>query len=195
MSLVVQFDDLLSRLRARPVRQDSDDPEGERAAVAAILRPGPDAGEILFIRRAEREGDPWSGHMAFPGGRKDPSDASARETAVRETLEELGLDLNAHGELVTRLPGVQAMTKRGPANLVVVPFVFVLRGDVELRPNHEVAEALWTPYGRLLRGEGKKPYPYEWGGIVHQLPSFDVDGRIVWGLTHRMLEIMADALA
>ena len=190
----MNLDDVLLRLRAlAPPPADDDEPGGKRAAVAAIVRPAKDAGEILFIRRADREGDPWSGHMAFPGGRRDPDDRDLVATAIRETREEVGLDLDRHGELVTRLPGVQAMTKQGATNLVVVPFVFVVRSEVALTPNEEVAETLWAPLGPLLRGEGAKPFPYEWNGVVHQLPSYDVEGRIVWGLTHRMLEALRDA--
>src|SRR5262245_34151321 len=75
---------------------------GERAAVAAILLPRDDTFEILLIRRAERPTDLWSGHMAFPGGRRSPEDRDLLATAVRETEEEVGLDLARHGELVGR---------------------------------------------------------------------------------------------
>ena len=191
----VDLDDLLERLKRRGVAPEGlgADDAGPRAAVAAILRPGADGGEILFIRRADREGDPWSGHMAFPGGRRDAGE-SVLETAIRETREEVGLDLGATARLVTRMPDVQAMTQRKGSHLVVVPFVFRLERDAELSPNEEVAETLWAPFGPFLRGEGAKPYPYEWEGMVHQLPSYDVGGRIVWGLTHRMIEVMREAI-
>ena len=52
------------------------EPRAGRAAVAIMVREGSDATEMLMIRRATREGDPWSGHMGFPGGRRDPEDAS-----------------------------------------------------------------------------------------------------------------------
>ena len=69
----------------------------KKAAVAVILRPAPgetlDSTEILFIKRAERDGDPWSGHMAFPGGHMEPDDSDLKESAIRETKEEIGLDL------------------------------------------------------------------------------------------------------
>lgn len=192
----VDFDDLLKRLQrnARDGTTAAEDDAGPRAAVAAVLRPGPDAGEILFIRRAEREGDPWSGHMAFPGGRRDTADPTLLSTAIRETNEELALDLGRHGDLVARLPGVQAMSKSKALDLVVVPFVFVVRGNVALTPNEEVAETLWAPLGPLLRGEGRKPFPYDWNGVIYQLPSFEIEGRIVWGLTHRMLESLSEVV-
>lgn len=49
--------------------------------------------EVLFIKRATREGDRWSGHVALPGGGRDPSDVDDRAVAIRETMEEVGLDL------------------------------------------------------------------------------------------------------
>ena len=75
-----------------------------RASVALIFRSTENGGkELLFIQRARREGDPWSGDMAFPGGRLQPEDASARAAAERETLEETGMDLRRHGRFLTRL--------------------------------------------------------------------------------------------
>ncbi|CAN5250835.1 CoA pyrophosphatase [soil metagenome] len=194
----VDFDELMTHLRQRAhepsaTEVDEEEGEGSRAAVAAIVRPGPDIGEILFIRRADREGDPWSGHMAFPGGRRDAGDSSLLGTAIRETREEVGLDLQAHGQLLTRLPGIQAMTKSKALDLVVVAFVFTLKEDVVLVPNEEVAEVVWSPLGPLLRGEGRKPFPYSWQGVSYELPSFDLQGRTVWGLTHRMLELLTAA--
>lgn len=192
----MDLDAVIERLRALSVADANEehDRAGPRAAVAAVLRHGQDVGDILLIRRADREGDPWSGHMAFPGGRREPSDPSLLATAIRETQEEIGLDLTKHATLVARMPDVQAFTQRKGSHLVVVPFVFRLTTEAELRPNAEVAEALWTPFGRFIRGEGAKPFPYEWEGTLHQLPSYDVDGRIVWGLTHRMIEVMREAV-
>jgi hypothetical protein len=65
----------------------------KRSAVAMILQVRDGELHILMIKRAEREGDPWSGHMAFPGGRMDKTDANGYAVAVRETSEEVGLAL------------------------------------------------------------------------------------------------------
>src|SRR5262245_28580055 len=80
---------------------DAGDPEPEpadmlHASVALIVRGRADLG-VLLIKRAKREGDPWSGHMALPGGRRDPKDASLIETAAREAREETGVDLESIG--------------------------------------------------------------------------------------------------
>ncbi len=111
-----------------------------RAAVAAILRQGRGGVEILFIHRAEDPRDPWSGHMAFPGGRVDPGDDSRLAAAIRETREEVGLDLEDLGERIGRLSDVQAIGRGRPLSMVITPFVFAVSSVSELVTNHEVDE-------------------------------------------------------
>lgn len=178
---------VLARLAAVPPAVDSDEP-GLRAAVAAILRGTAGEAEILLIRRAEHPRDPWSGHMAFPGGRRDEADPSLLATAIRETREEVGLDLEARGELVARLPDLPAVARGRRLGLTIAPFVFVLRGEVSLGLNDEVAEALWAPLGALGRGEGAGTLVYPWEGVPIELPCLHVEGRVVWGLTYQMLQ-------
>ena len=92
---ILKIDSIIDRLdQHQPLLQEIV-PGTREAAVAAILRPGPQP-EMLFILRASKDGDPWSGHMAFPGGHRESSDASLRATAERETWEEIGLDLTQH---------------------------------------------------------------------------------------------------
>ncbi|MEO0321649.1 MAG: CoA pyrophosphatase [Myxococcota bacterium] len=177
------------RLNARSARdllRDRTDPV-KRAAVASVLRPAEAGPEVLLIRRAEHPRDPWSGHMAFPGGRQDPEDADLLATAHRETLEEVGLDL-AGAELLGRGDDLEAIAQGKRAGLVVRPFVF-WAPNAETGPMDasEVAEALWAPIVPLLRGERDTTYPYEHEGQRLRFPAYDIDGRIVWGLTHRML--------
>ncbi|HEY6877104.1 MAG TPA: CoA pyrophosphatase [Polyangiales bacterium] len=165
-------------------------PAQRRAAVAAILRASALGPEVLFIRRAEHPNDPWSGHMAFPGGREEPQDASLIETAVRETREELALDLEANARLIGRLDELPAVARGKRTGLTIAPFVFELHGEVTVTHNYEVAETLWTPLEPLFRGARATKFPYEIAGQRVELPAHDVDGRIVWGLTHRMLEML-----
>lgn len=187
----------LDRVRealAAPPRSIRGTPETRRAAVAAILRPADDTLEVLLIRRTERPEDPWSGHMAFPGGRRDERDVDLQATAMRETLEEVGLDLAQHGELLGRLDDVVPGGAQGSATgLVVSPFVWALRADPPLVPNGiEVDEIHWASLGPMLRGERDTTYPYVWRGQVMQFPGYRVGegnrARVVWGMTHRMLE-------
>jgi 8-oxo-dGTP pyrophosphatase MutT (NUDIX family) len=165
------------------------------AAVAAILRERNDEAEVLLIRRAEHEGDPWSGHMAFPGGRHDPTDPDLLHTAVRETAEEIGLRLARDADLVGRLDDLEAVARGRKVGMIIAPFVFAVQGDAELSLNRdEVREALWTPLGPLARGERDATFPYRHDGGELSLPAYDVEGRIVWGLTHRMLSALLEML-
>ena len=100
-----------------------------RAAVALLLQPRVDDLHVLFIHRAHHPQDPWSGHMAFPGGRKDPEDADLRITIHRETKEEVGIDLDRHGEYLGRMAELQAMARGRPISMTVAPFVYLISAE------------------------------------------------------------------
>ena len=172
------------------------DPDDRLASVATVLRPGKnDGAEVLLIRRASHEDDPWSGHMAFPGGRHDPGDRNLLHTAVRETREELGLDLESEGALIGRLPLLPAIARGRRFGLTIAPFVFALEHEAPLTPNYEVAEAIWAPLGPMLRGEIATTLPYRMGEELLEMPAYDVEGRVVWGLTYRMLQSLFEEIA
>jgi len=158
------------------------------AAVAMLLREGIAGPELFFIRRAEQPQDPWSGHMAFPGGRQDAGDATLLETAMRETREEVGLDLSIEAEHIGQLDDLQAIARGKPQETVIRPFVFEVHRESPLQvDDREVAEALWTPLLPLYRGEVDTVRPYQWHGTNIDFPAYDVGGRVVWGLTYQML--------
>lgn len=173
--------------------QDPAPPEGGfLAAVSLILTelPGrdPAAARFLLIRRARYEGDPWSGQMALPGGRRDPLDPSLLATAIRETREETLVDLAGAGRLLGRLPTVTPRTPHLPP-LSVVPFVFVLSSPVTpTAASREVAEVLWAPLSLLVQEAARTTHHLAMGGARLTFPALDVEGRTVWGLTHRILE-------
>jgi 8-oxo-dGTP pyrophosphatase MutT (NUDIX family) len=182
---------LAGRVHA-PFRLEADD---RLAAVAAVLRDGGDGAEVLLIRRAEQPGDPWSGHMAFPGGRRQDADRDLLHTAVRETLEEVGLVLEPERDLIGSLDHLPAYARGKRAGLVIAPFVFQLTGQPELVPSaREVDEVLWAPLSPLARGDRNRSMAWEYEGTRMQVPAFDVEGRLVWGLTHRMLSSLFAAL-
>lgn len=187
---------LTQRLRARaPVPIEGERVRG-RAAVAAILRElRPGAPEVLFIRRADKPGDPWSGHMAFPGGKHEPHDPDLESTARRETLEEIGLALDAHGELLGRLDDLPAYASGQQTGMVVTPTVWWLRETPVLTPNYEVAEIHWAPLPTLMSGALDTTIDYPWQGQMLRLPGYRVGERVVWGLTHRMLATLFERLA
>ena len=155
-----------------------------RAAVAVVVYDLPDDPALLFIERAERLGDPWSGQMAFPGGRVDATDLDPRAAAERETREELGVDLST-AELLGRLDDVNAGL-RLVAPLVLSSFVYRVTERPRLVPNHEVREALIVPVRTVVAPEAQ--VRHRWG--VGRLPGILVGepGRhVVWGLTHQLV--------
>ena len=153
------------------------------AAVAVILAPDPEA--VLLIRRAERAGDPWSGHMALPGGRQDPAEPDLVTTAIRETQEEVGLVLRPE-HLAGSLDDVVPRTPVLPP-IAVRPFVFLLDRRLDPAPNPEVAATQWVPLDRLLDPVNHDTVQYEIRGENRQFPAYRLDESVVWGLTERIL--------
>jgi 8-oxo-dGTP pyrophosphatase MutT (NUDIX family) len=161
--------------------------EYRRSAVAAIVREGDLGAELFFIQRAEHPNDPWSGHMAFPGGGVEQSDASAMDAAKRETREEVAVDLDKAGEPLGRLDDIQARSGSGFLPMVVTPYVFKLTGVVKPQPNEEVQDTLWIPVKDLLDGRNSSTMAYNWKGRELSLPCFRVAGKVIWGLTYQMV--------
>jgi 8-oxo-dGTP pyrophosphatase MutT (NUDIX family) len=160
------------------------------AAVAVILVPDPDA--LLLIQRAERPGDPWSGHMARPGGRQDPAEPDLVTTAIRETAEEVGLTLRPV-ELVGTLDDVVPRTPSLPP-IAVRPYVFALDGRPSLRLNTEVAAAQWVPLDLLLHPDNYHSVRLEIRGESREFPAYRVDDTVVWGMTERILSSLLEHL-
>ena len=163
-------------------------PGARQAAVAAILREGQDGTEALFILRAERPGDIWSGHMAFPGGHKEPGDSDLEETAVRETLEEVGLDLNTQGRLLGFLDYLDVTPLGTKIEMVIAPYVYALEGEMPpFRPNSEVADVLWGSIHDMYHGASHTSREFHIRGETQSFSGYGVQDQIVWGLTYRML--------
>jgi 8-oxo-dGTP pyrophosphatase MutT (NUDIX family) len=190
---MVDVEQVRRALSARPPELVGD-PARPRAAVALVLRggrrgrAGAEGPEILFIERARHPLDPWSGHMAFPGGRVDAGDASPRAAAERETLEEVGLSL-ARAAQLGRLDDLEGRHAGRRLPLVISAYVYhVARGNGPLAINHEVEEAFWVPLRQLVDPRHHVEYPTPWAGY----PGIRVghhERHVVWGLTYRFLEI------
>jgi 8-oxo-dGTP pyrophosphatase MutT (NUDIX family) len=175
-----------ARLRERLAKTGPDTPEDPSliwAAVAAVLTPDPDS--ILLIRRADRSGDPWSGHMALPGGRREPGDTDLLATAIRETAEELGIEL-APDDLAGHLDDVVPRTPVLPP-IAVRPFVFYLPERPRLSPNVEVAEASWVPLEYLVQPDVHHVVRLEVAGQHRLVDAYRLENAIVWGMTERIL--------
>lgn len=164
------------------------EPASTRAAVAAILREGADGLELLFQRRAEHEGDPWSGHISFPGGRAEPGEDEMLQTAMRETLEETQIDLARDGTLLGRLDEIRAMARGRPVDLSIAPFVFRLNATMDGTPNHEVVSLHWLSLDRLLDRSNHSTMEYDHEGRRLDLPCLRMADLVIWGLTYRMFD-------
>ena len=154
-----------------------------RAAVALILNEGPAGIGLLFVERAEREGDPWSGHIAFPGGNIDPSDRCSRHAAERETREEIGLNLGSE-EYLGRLDDLAGTI----LPVLVSGFVYstVNPGPFEL--NREIEEAFWVPIGHLTDPGRHVHCRFHQEGAARLHPAVDLLGPgrpVLWGITYR----------
>ncbi|WP_241505982.1 NUDIX hydrolase [Parahaliea mediterranea] len=160
----------------------------QRSAVAMILGQHQGGPHILMIKRAERKGDPWSGHMAFPGGRMDPVDAHGFAVANRETEEEVGVRLADCARYIGRLSDIRARPRWGVLGLAVSPFVFRLEQEVDFTPNYEVAEVVWVPLALLLNADNRQTMVWERGRLKLTLPCYFYEGRRIWGLSLMMLD-------
>ena len=175
----------LSRVEAALVRAPNldEDTGCGRAAVAMILDEYLD---VLFIVRAIQEGDPWSGHVGFPGGRRNDADLDLFQTAVRETHEEIGLDLST-ARFLGILDEVRSPAA-GPMAVVARPYVFLIRKIPVLTLNHEVADTLSVSLSGLAAGNGRGQFVLDWRGAKVTLPCVDCEGQRLWGMTLRMVD-------
>ena len=163
------------------------------AAVAILLRENAAGGlDLLLIRRADREGDPWSGHVALPGGRRDPEDGSLEETALREVWEEVGVDVGRDGRVIGTLDDLAPRNPTLPP-MAVRPFVAVV-ADVPLAPNPEVASAAWIPLDALGAPAASRDSVVLAQGQRWTVPSLVVGDYLVWGMTERILRQLLERL-
>jgi 8-oxo-dGTP pyrophosphatase MutT (NUDIX family) len=171
----------ISSLKSRLL--DTPDEESH-AAVAILLRERNDDLEFFLVKRAEVEGDPWSGDMAFPGGKKSNQDQDLIETAAREVLEETAIDLREKSKLGYMKPIYSSVR----THMKVQPIVYLYEDDPEINLNYELTRYLWAPLNELIQSRTKESVKGWFGEI------FKYDGEVVWGLTFRMLEQLIELL-
>jgi 8-oxo-dGTP pyrophosphatase MutT (NUDIX family) len=182
-------------LRAHAPTMAQRDPPFFEAAVALILRAtAADGIELLFIKRAARETDVWSGQIALPGGRHDPADESLEETAVRETLEEVGLDLRRDGTILGVLDELRPRTPVLPP-VIVRPFVATVAPGVSPGMSQEVADLFWAPLDTILAPAVAVETEIEVRGLSTRRPAIHYGGHIIWGMTERILRNFAEIVA
>jgi 8-oxo-dGTP pyrophosphatase MutT (NUDIX family) len=154
-----------------------------RAAVAIVLDDTSEDARVLLMQRAERVGDPWSGHIALPGGGYDSRDADLLATSIREAREELALELD-HARMLGNLAPLSPLSA-GPHGIEVTPFVFVVDHALDPRPGPEAVAAFWLPLP--LAASGALDSTYTFPNTDRQFPAWSYEHHIIWGLTWRIL--------
>ena len=190
----LQLETIEARLANQTFTTQEIVPGQREAAVALVLQPKVGGLRALFILRAKKEGDPWSGQMALPGGHRETIDTDLVETARRETHEEIGLDLNQAGRYLGSLAGIRANPRAG-FDLVVTPQVFALEDKaVPLQPNEEVAEVLWGNLDEMISGRSLTDASFPEFQREGTFPGYQVGAQVVWGLTFRMINDFFDLI-
>jgi 8-oxo-dGTP pyrophosphatase MutT (NUDIX family) len=165
----------------KPMKEGSD----ADAAVALLLRARGRGFEVLFVKRAENPTDFWSGQVALPGGKREIKDESLRQTAIRESLEEIGIDLTQG----CRFLGVLKASTSAGRHVKVLPLVFFLEHKVRVRLNRsELEDYVWIELKNLIENRGTAKLSFG------EVPSFTVDNYLIWGLTYRILDEFLDIL-
>ena len=168
-----------------------------QAAVAVILREHDEQtgqSDLLFIQRANRDGDPWSGQMAFPGGHREPQDPNLMAAAMRETQEEIGWSL-ANAEYLGALDHQEARPRGKTLNMLVAPHVFITKDTPDFIPNREVADVVWAPLSTLAANSLHDTQTLPMAGHPTVFNGYRLSGgHFVWGLTYRMLKTFFTAI-
>lgn len=179
----------VQRLQARLLQLERLQIEPERiaqAAVTIILRAERAETHALIIKRAEHPHDPWSGHLALPGGRADAVDEDLLATAARETLEEIGLNLRAGGQFLGRLPKLSPKNPRLP-QIEITPFVALAPTEFDLQFSDEVADAFWVSLPQLKQEGMSSRHTWTREGVERAWPAYPSSRGPIWGITGRIL--------
>lgn len=184
---MISLTTIRTALTAQPVDVEPLIPGQNRAAVAIVLA-GPEGGlRMCFIRRAKREGDPWSGHMAFPGGRASKEDPTAQAVAERETHEEVGLQLRGE-QFIAPLAELPVRLAGRPTGMTLSSFVYYIGPEPALlAPNDEVAGAFWVDLEHLWNPANGTHYRLQREGVDMVFPAIRFQDTVIWGLTFRLL--------
>jgi len=149
------------------------------AAVVVLLRATNQDFQVLFVKRAEKTGDPWSGQTAFPGGKGSPEDRDLKETVTRETLEETSINLVEGCRFLGAMEPVRSTQK---PEMQILPFVVLLEKKQAIELNEELTEYFWTPLKELAKNKGTKKFSFG------EQPAYIIENHIIWGLTYKILQ-------
>ncbi len=173
MSYIVNIERLTEMLKQKSKKQDAS------AAVVVLLRAVNQDFQVLFVQRAEKFSDPWSGQTAFPGGKGNPEDRNLKETAVRETLEETSINLLEGCRFLGVMEPVRSTQK---PEMQVLPFIVLLEGEQVIKLNEELTEYFWISLKELNQHRGTTKFSFG------EYPAYIIKRYIIWGLTYKILQ-------
>ena len=160
--------------------------QGANAAVALLLRLKKGDLEVLFVKRVENLADPWSGQIGLPGGKREPKDLNLRQNVIRETLEEVGINLDDNCRFLGVLP---ALRSRPRPEIKILPFVIFLEHEPLIRLNvEELQESFWLMLGQIEKSRGTAKF------ASFEATAFILGEAVIWGLTYRILESLFEVL-
>jgi len=149
------------------------------AAIALLLKPVDKDLEVLFVKRVANPNDPWSGQMALPGGKRDAKDQNLKQTVVRETLEEININLLDRCRFLGVMKTLRS-TQR--PEMKILSFVFLLEHEPKIELNEELEEFIWISLEELVQHKGAAKFSFG------EVPAYVVGNTVIWGLTYRILE-------
>jgi 8-oxo-dGTP pyrophosphatase MutT (NUDIX family) len=148
------------------------------AAVVVLLKSTDQDFQVLFVKRTEKSGDPWSGQTAFPGGKRDPKDRNLKDTVVRETFEETSINLLEGCRFLGAMEPVRSTQK---PEMKILPFVVLLEKEQAIKLNEELTEYFWAPLKELAKHKGTVKFSFG------EYSAYIIEKHIIWGLTYKIL--------
>ena len=158
------------------------------ASVLLIFQKNPQW-EILMIKRVEKEGDPWSGHYAFPGGMRSREDQDQFETALRESHEEVNFNYDEiPHQFLGKLDQLQIHKNGKPIPFLIHPFVVFLEEPFEVIPEvSEVQDYFWFSLEEIIKKENLHNKEFEFLNSTWELPCISIEEHTVWGISYMIL--------
>ncbi len=176
---------VLDSLGSRLSRRSETTPAGHSDSSVLVLVALPSA--TLILTKRSHHVETHKGQVSFPGGFYEPHDGDLRQTALRESQEELGIDPNH----VTILGPLDRVSTKGGVS--IQPWVATLAEPYPFVPNEEVDRLLFLPLADLMARE-LDTHLVEGDGYRIQSPGIFVDGELVWGATARILQHLRDEI-
>jgi 8-oxo-dGTP pyrophosphatase MutT (NUDIX family) len=170
---------------SKMLKQTTEDLDAQAAVVVLLKTKGQDF-QVLFVKRAEKSTDPWSGQTALPGGKRNPEDRNMNETVVRETVEETGINILEGYRFLGAMEPLRATQK---PEMKILPFVVLQEKEQTIKLNEELTEYFWTPLKELVHNKGSVKFSFR------EFPAYIIENNVIWGLTYRIVHNLLSLLS